>query len=77
MRFTIARGKSGLKVSWQVTAIRHDAYAEAHRIPVEEEKSQEERGYDLHPTEHNQPEQMGIDWRRTSERPAIKQAEIR
>lgn len=25
-------------VSWQVTGIRHDAYAEEHRIRVEEEK---------------------------------------
>ena len=28
-----------MKVSWQVTGIRHDTYADAHRIPVEELKS--------------------------------------
>jgi len=43
-RFKIAGGKPGIKVSWQVTGIRHDAYASAHRIPVEEAKPAEERG---------------------------------
>jgi hypothetical protein len=36
--FRIAGGMAGLRVSWQVTGIRHDTYAEAHRIPVEEDK---------------------------------------
>jgi hypothetical protein len=34
-RFRIAGGSPGLVVSWQVTGVRHDVYAEAHRIPVE------------------------------------------
>jgi hypothetical protein len=42
--FRIAGGRAGLEVSWQVTGIRHDAYANAHRIPVEEEKPANERG---------------------------------
>nr|MBU1327715.1 hypothetical protein [Candidatus Omnitrophota bacterium] len=36
-KFTIA-GDPGAKISWQVTGIRKDAYAEKHRIKVEEEK---------------------------------------
>jgi trimeric autotransporter adhesin len=48
-RFRIAGGKPGSKVSWQVTGVRHDAFAEAYRIPVEEKKSSEERGTYLHP----------------------------
>ncbi len=48
-RFKIAGGKAGLKISWQVTGIRHDAYAEKHRIPLEQEKSLTERGHYLHP----------------------------
>jgi len=44
-RFLIAGGKPGLKVSWQVTGIRHDAYANAHRIPVEVEKTVEEHAH--------------------------------
>jgi len=48
-RFMIAGGNPGLKVSWQITGIRKDAYAEAHRIPVEQDKKGEERGTYLHP----------------------------
>jgi trimeric autotransporter adhesin len=40
-RFRIAGGRSGLKVSWQLTGIRHDAYANTHRIPVEVDKQVE------------------------------------
>jgi hypothetical protein len=47
--FRIAGGTSGLKVSWQVTGIRHDAYAEAHPSPVEVEKPAGDRGRYLHP----------------------------
>ena len=45
----ISHGRPGVKVSWQVTGIRHDAYADAHRIQVEEEKPLPERGKYLHP----------------------------
>jgi hypothetical protein len=48
-RFAIRTDKGNVKVSWQVTGIRHDAYAEAHRIPVEEEKKADEKGHYLHP----------------------------
>ncbi len=48
-RFRIAGGSPGLKVSWQVTGIRHDAYAEAHRSPVEADKPAGEVGHYLHP----------------------------
>ena len=47
-KFAIAGGKPGAKVSWQVTGVRHDAYADAHRIQVEEDKGKE-RGTYLHP----------------------------
>jgi hypothetical protein len=48
-RFKIAGGRPGLRVSWQVTGIRHDAWANAHRIPTEEEKPADEQGHYLHP----------------------------
>jgi hypothetical protein len=63
-RFTIKTDKPSVEVSWQVTGIRHDAYSEQHPIPVEEEKEGEERGKYLHPTEHGQPENKGIDYER-------------
>ncbi|MEZ4707557.1 MAG: hypothetical protein R3A44_10140 [Caldilineaceae bacterium] len=53
-RFKIAGGTPGMKVSWQVTGIRHDPYADAHRIQVEEDKPIDERGRYLHPTEYAQ-----------------------
>jgi hypothetical protein len=59
-RFQIAGGTPGLKVSWQVTGIRHDPYAEANRIPVEEEKPAEEQGTYLHPEAYGQPETIGL-----------------
>jgi hypothetical protein len=49
--FKIAGGREGLEVSWQVTGIRKDAYAEAHRVQVEVQKSPSERGRYLQPVE--------------------------
>jgi hypothetical protein len=59
-RFKIAGGTSGMKVSWQVTGIRKDPWANAHRIQVEEEKPDKERDYYLHPNLYRQPEDKGI-----------------
>ena len=59
-RFKIAGGKPGLKVSWQVTGVRHDAYAEAHRIAVVTEKTGAEVGQYLHPELFGQPPTRSI-----------------
>jgi len=59
-RFQIAGGRPGAKVSWQVTGVRHDAYAEAHRLPVEEDKADEDRGYYLQPEAHGQPKEKSL-----------------
>ncbi|MFZ0667406.1 MAG: hypothetical protein WAM97_16750 [Acidimicrobiales bacterium] len=48
-KFEIAGGNSGQRVSWQVTGIRQDAWANANRIPVEVDKKEEDRGCYLHP----------------------------
>ncbi|MGD1025925.1 MAG: hypothetical protein ABR880_24355 [Candidatus Sulfotelmatobacter sp.] len=48
-RFKIAGGKPGARVSWQVTGVRQDAYAKAHRIQVEEDKPEQQKGHYLHP----------------------------
>jgi len=47
--FAIKTDKPNVEVSWQVTGIRHDAWANAHRIPVEQLKPQQERGFYLTP----------------------------
>jgi hypothetical protein len=57
--FKIAGGHPGTEVSWQLTGIRQDPYAEKHRIPVEEEKPADERGKYLHPNAYGMPENMG------------------
>jgi len=61
-RFTIKTDKPQIEVSWQVTGIRQDAYANAHRMPIEEEKAEKERGYYLRPELFEQPEEKGVEW---------------
>ncbi|HEY1659826.1 MAG TPA: DNRLRE domain-containing protein [Candidatus Sulfotelmatobacter sp.] len=48
-QFTIRTDRPNVKVSWQVTGIRQDAYANAHRIQVEEDKPAQDQGHYLHP----------------------------
>ena len=59
-RFRIAGGKPHGEVSWQVTGIGQDAYANAYRIPTEEEKPAAEQGYYLHPEVFGQPASKSI-----------------
>lgn len=47
--FTLRTSKGNVKVSWQVTGVRQDAYAQANRIVVEEDKPEGERGKFIHP----------------------------
>ena len=54
--FSIAGGNAGQVVSWQVTGIRQDAWANANRIPVEVDKPEEDRGRFLYP-------EIGRQWR--------------
>jgi hypothetical protein len=61
-RFTIRTSKPRVKVSWQVTGIRQDAYANAHRIAVEEDKPAEERGHYLHPELFGQEKEKTVGW---------------
>ena len=60
--FKIGGGRLGMKVSWQVTGIRHDAWADAHRIPVEEAKPERERGYYLAPELFGAPPEKAMIW---------------
>jgi hypothetical protein len=48
-QFEIRTDPGRVKVCWQVTGVRKDAWAEANRIPVEETKPKGERGRYLHP----------------------------
>ncbi len=51
-----------VEVSWQVTATRKDAYAEQHRILVEEDKLPKDRGKYLHPDSFGQPMKKALDY---------------
>jgi hypothetical protein len=72
-RFVIRTSKPNVEVSWQVTGIRHDAYANSYRIPVEEEKSITEQGYYLHPEVYGQPESKSIS---AAQKPALASPEV-
>jgi hypothetical protein len=66
-RFTIAGGTPGVEVSWQVTGVRHDRFADANPLVVEPAKDERERGYYIHAELYEQPEEKGIEWARHPE----------
>lgn len=61
--FVIQTSAPHTEVSWQVTGIRQDAWANAHRTPVEEDKPADEQGTYLHPEVWGQPEERGVEYR--------------
>lgn len=61
-RFQIAGGEPGLEVSWQVTGIRHDVWAEQNRIPVEQNKPADDKGLYLYPKGYGRPESESPDY---------------
>jgi hypothetical protein len=58
--FTIKTDQPRVKVSWQVTGIRRDAWAAANRVAVEEEKAAEDKGRYLHPEVRGQSKEAQI-----------------
>jgi len=67
-RFTIKTDKPHVKVSWQVTGIRQDPWANRNRIKVEDEKPVAERGFFLDPELYDQPHEKSL--------PGVRQAEL-
>jgi hypothetical protein len=59
-RFVIKTNEPSVKVSWQVTGIRKDPYAEKNRIHKEVDKAPNERGLYLHPEAYGQPKSKSI-----------------
>ena len=66
-QFKIGGGRAGMRVSWQITGIRQDAWANAHRIPVEQEKEAKLKGFYLHPELYGAPAEKQIQWARHPE----------
>jgi hypothetical protein len=63
-RFVIKTNSPNVEVSWQITGVRHDAFAKKNRIKVEVEKEESERGLYLHPDAFDQPAERGLEWAR-------------
>lgn len=61
-QFTIKTDKPNVKVSWQVTGIRNDAYAKANPLVVEQEKASQDRGKYLIPELFGQPKENAINY---------------
>ena len=59
-RFKIAGGTPGMKVCWQITGSRKDAWAQANPLIVEQEKSATERDHYLHPEVHGHSREQSI-----------------
>ena len=66
-QFAIRTDKPNVEVSWQITGIRQDAWANAHRTPVELEKPDREKGFYLHPELYGAPQEQAIIWARNPE----------
>ncbi len=62
--FSIRTNAPNVKVSWQVTGVRQDAYAKAHPLAVEEEKDAQTKGFYIHPDLYGASEEKQIEWAR-------------
>lgn len=54
-QFRIAGGQPGMKVSWEVTGVRDDAYARAHPFQAETAKPSGKTGTYINPEAHGAP----------------------
>jgi len=61
-QFTIHTNATNVQVSWQITAVRQDAYAKAHPMVVEQLKGDKERGFYQHPELYGQPKEKQTQW---------------
>jgi hypothetical protein len=59
-QFSIKTSEPNTKVSWQVTGIRNDAWANANRVVPEEDKTENEKGKYLYPELMGKSDQYGI-----------------
>jgi trimeric autotransporter adhesin len=73
--FSIKTNVGNVKVSWQVTCVRQDAYAKAHPLVVEQAKSEIERGYYIHPELYGAPPEKQMEWARHPQ--FMKQNQVR
>lgn len=63
-QFQIRTNLPNVKVSWQVTGVRQDAFAKAHPLVVEQQKDARVRGFYIHPELYGAPQERQIEWAR-------------
>jgi hypothetical protein len=68
-RFTIRTDQAHVQVSWQVTGIRHDPYANANRTRVVVPKPKADQGKYVHPELYGKPKTDGIGYRKPPRAP--------
>ena len=61
-RFLIETDRPDVEVSWQISGIRNDAWANANRPAVEVAKAADERGKYLHPVVFGESPTQGVDY---------------
>lgn len=66
-RFVIRSEEPHVRLSWQVTGIRQDAWANENRIVVEQDKPAAQRGRYYHPTAFGLPRERGVAYDETLE----------
>lgn len=59
-QFVIQTDQPHVEVSWQITGVRNDPWANANRVQPEVEKTGKETGKYLHPELYGQPKTMGM-----------------
>ena len=59
-QFTIAGGAPGLKVSWQISALRDDPYLRDNRVEAETDKTGDEIGRYWYPAGYGQPVEQSL-----------------
>ena len=74
--FRIKTSVPNVEVSWQVTGIRQDAFANTNRIPVEEDKPAAERGLYLHPDALGEPAEKSVVTAQAPQPQAVRQLKI-
>ncbi len=73
--FIIQTDKPSVEVSWQVTGIRKDPFANNNRIQVEIQKSSDQRGKYAYPEAYGLPIERGIDWKAPDHEPETARGE--
>jgi hypothetical protein len=77
-QFKIGSDATQTKISWQITAVRQDAFAKAHPLIVEQAKPARERGFYQNPELFGQPAERQTEWgRRPQQMERMKETRAR